>query len=339
MNIGLTYDLREAYRREGYGEEETAEFDELETIAAIESVLRALGHTTIRVGHLRALAARLVQGERWDLVFNLAEGLHGYGREAQVPALLEAYRIPYTLSDPLVLSLALHKAAAKRYLRDHGICTPDFEIVESLQDLERVALPYPLFVKPIAEGSSKGICAASKVQDRAQLRTVCENLLQRYPQPVLVERFLPGREFTVGILGSGREAEALGAMEVLLRAQAEPEVYSYANKKDYGHRVQYRLAEDEVGVAAMRMALAVWTALGGRDAGRIDLRCDEAGRVQFIEANPLAGLHPENSDLVILGRMKGITYSELIERIILSAACRIPAQSGARSTHTHTMTS
>ena len=103
MNIGLTYDLREAYRREGYDEEETAEFDELETIAAIESVLRALGHTTIRVGHLRALAARLVQGERWDLVFNLAEGLHGYGREAQVPALLEAYRIPYTLSDPLVL--------------------------------------------------------------------------------------------------------------------------------------------------------------------------------------------------------------------------------------------
>lgn len=339
MNIGLTYDLREAYRREGYGEEETAEFDELETIAAIESVLRALGHTTIRVGHLCALAARLVQGERWDLVFNLAEGLHGYGREAQVPALLEAYRIPYTLSDPLVLSLALHKGAAKHYLRDYGICTPDFEIVESLQDLERVVLPYPLFVKPIAEGSSKGICAASKVRDRAQLRVACENLLTRYLQPVLVERFLPGREFTVGILGSGREAEALGAMEVLLQAQAEPEVYSYANKKDYERRVQYRLAEDEVGVAAIRMALEVWTALGGRDAGRIDLRCDEAGRVQFIEANPLAGLHPENSDLVILGRMKGLTYCELIERIILSAARRIPAQSDARPTHTHTMTS
>ena len=338
MNIGLTYDLREEYRREGYGEEETAEFDELETIVAIESALRSLGHTTIRIGHLRALAARLVRGDRWDLVFNLAEGLHGYGREAQVPALLEAYRIPYTLSDPLVLSLALHKGAAKRYLRDHGICTPDFAIVESLQDLERVALPYPLFVKPIAEGSSKGICAASKVRNGTQLRVVCENLLHRYQQPVLVERFLPGREFTVGILGSGREAEALGAMEVLLRAQAEPEVYSYANKKDYGRRVQYRLAEDEAGVAAMRMALEVWTALGGRDAGRIDLRCDEAGHMQFIEANPLAGLHPENSDLVILGRMKGLTYAELIERIILSAARRIPVQSGARPAHMNAMT-
>jgi D-alanine-D-alanine ligase len=338
MNIGLTYDLREAYQREGYGEEETAEFDELETIAAIESALHALGHSTNRIGHLRALAARLVQGERWDLVFNLAEGLHGYGREAQVPALLEAYRIPYTLSDPLVLSLALHKAASKRYLRDHGIRTPDFEIVESLQDLERVVLPYPLFVKPLAEGSSKGISAASKVQNRAQLHAVCENLLERFAQPVLVERFLPGREFTVGMLGSGREARALGAMEVLLGAQAEPEVYSYDNKKDYERRVQYQLAEDAVGVAAMKMALAVWTALDGRDAGRIDLRCDEAGHLQFIEANPLAGLHPEHSDLVILGRMKGLTYNELIERIISSAARRIPAQSGARPAHTHAMT-
>ena len=331
MNIGLTYDLRDEYRRQGYGEEETAEFDELATVVGIESALHSLGHTTNRVGHLGALAARLVQGDRWDLVFNLAEGLHGYGREAQVPALLEAYRIPYTLSDPLVLSLALHKGAAKRYLRDHGICTPDFEIIESLQDLERVALPYPLFVKPIAEGSSKGISAASKVRDRAQLRAACEHLLDRYLQPVLVERFLPGREFTVGILGSGREAQALGAMEVLLRAQAESEVYSYANKKDYERRVQYRLAEDEAGVAAMRMALEVWTALGGRDAGRIDLRCDEAGRVQFIEANPLAGLHPEHSDLVILGRMKGLTYAALIERIVSSAARRVPAQSGAQS--------
>ncbi len=330
MNIGLTYDLREEYRREGYGDEETAEFDAIETIDAIANALRSFGHTTNRVGNLRALAARLVQGERWDLVFNLAEGLHGYGREAQVPALLEAYQIPYTLSDPLVLSLALHKGAAKRYLRDHGISTPDFEIVESLQDLERMALPYPLFVKPIAEGSSKGISAASKVLDREQLRAACEHLLHRYGQPVLVERFLPGREFTVGILGSGREAEALGAMEVLLRAQAEPEVYSYANKNDYERRVHYRLAEDEVGVAAMRMALKVWTALGGRDAGRIDLRCDEAGCVQFIEANPLAGLHPENSDLVILGRMKGLNYAELIERIILSAVRRLPSQSGAR---------
>lgn len=330
MNIGLTYDLREAYRREGYGEEETAEFDELETIAAIESALRSLGHTTDRIGHLSALAARLLQGARWDLVFNLAEGLHGYGREAQVPALLEAYQVPYTLSDPLVLSLALHKGAAKHYLRDHGIRTPDFAIVERLQDLERVALPYPLFAKPVAEGSSKGISAASKVQNGAQLRAVCENLLERYLQPVLVERFLPGREFTVGILGSGREAEVLGAMEVLLQAEAEPEVYSYANKKDYERRVQYRLAEDEAGISAMTMAREVWTALGGRDAGRIDLRCDEAGQVQFIEANPLAGLHPDTSDLVILGRMKGLTHGDLIERIISSAARRIPAQSSAK---------
>ena len=118
MKIGITYDLRDDYIAEGYTEEETAEFDHPRTIAAIEDTLQSLGYETDRIGHIRALARRLVAGNRWDLVFNIAEGLRGFGREAQVPALLDAWEIPYTFSDPLVLSLTLHKGLTKRVIRD-----------------------------------------------------------------------------------------------------------------------------------------------------------------------------------------------------------------------------
>lgn len=327
MNIGITYDLREDYTREGYDEEQAAEFDCIETIVAIELALRSLGYSTERIGNARALIHRLGRGDRWDLVFNIAEGMYGFGRQALVPALLDTYGIPYTFSDPLALSITLHKGMAKRVVRDQGIPTPDFEIIGDLAHLEKVMLPFPLFVKPIAEGTSKGISRMSKVCDRSDLRSHCQYLLARYCQPVLVETFLPGREFTVGILGTGNSCYALGVMEILLLEQAEPEVYSYDNKKDYEGRVSFRLAADAASAMATQIALDVWMGLGCRDAGRVDLRCDATGRPNFIEVNPLAGLHPSDSDLVILGHLIGISYVELIERIIASASSRagVPA--------------
>ncbi len=126
MRVGLTYDLRSEYLAQGYSEDETAEFDKEETIDAIEETLRAMGHATERIGNVRRLFGLLAEGRRWDLVFNIAEGLHGIGREAQVPAALEAFDIPYTFSDPLVMSLTLHKAMTKRVLRDAGVATSDF---------------------------------------------------------------------------------------------------------------------------------------------------------------------------------------------------------------------
>jgi D-alanine-D-alanine ligase len=212
VKIGITYDLRDDYLAEGYGEEETAEFDHPVTIAAIEGALHILGHDTERIGHIRKLAEKLVAGEKWDLVFNIAEGLRGFGREAQVPALLEAYDIPYVFSDPLVLSLTLHKGMTKRVIRDLGIPTPDFTVVESPEEIERVALPFPLFAKPVAEGTGKGVTAASKINDRAELERVCLLLLETFRQPVLIEAFLPGREFTVGIIGTGGEAFVPGVL-------------------------------------------------------------------------------------------------------------------------------
>ena len=181
MNIGLTYDLRADYLAEGYGEEETAEFDRPDTIEAIEAALTELGYQTDRIGHARHLIGRLAQGDRWDLVFNIAEGLRGLAREAQVPAILDVYDIPYTFSDPLVLSLALHKGLTKTIVRQAGIPTPDFALVERPADVDAVDLPFPLFAKPVAEGTSKGISAASKILDRRALRQRCESLLRRVP--------------------------------------------------------------------------------------------------------------------------------------------------------------
>jgi D-alanine-D-alanine ligase len=323
MRIGVTYDLREDYIALGLGDEETAEFDRLDTIKAIESALQDLGFETDRIGNIHSLVSRLVAGDRWDMVFNIAEGLRGFGREAQVPALLDAYNIPYTFSDALVLALTLHKGMTKRVIRDLGIPTPDFSLVETVSDCDEVHLPLPLFAKPVAEGTGKGINAASKIRTKKELRSVCERLLSGFNQPVLVEAFMPGREFTVGIVGTGKAARAIGCIEVALRKEAEPEAYSYWNKKKYDELVEYLLVEDEMADRAIQVAVAAWRGLGCRDGGRVDLRADGKGIPHFLEVNPLAGLNPVVSDLPILCTLKGMAYRDLIALIMESALTRV----------------
>jgi D-alanine-D-alanine ligase len=334
MKIGITYDLRHEYLAAGYSEEETAEFDRLETIEALDQTLQQLGYTTERVGHVRRLTARLVEGGHWDLVFNIAEGLYGFGREAQVPALLDAFDIPYTFSDPLVLALALHKGMTKQVMGTLGVPTPGFAVVETEADLDLIDLPLPLFAKPVAEGTSKGISGASKICTRQELQTVCRHLWHLYRQPVLVETFLPGREFTVGMVGTGKQARALGVMEVLLSDKAEPEVYSYANKALYETRVRYRLVDGVLADHAIAIALRAWRGLGCRDGGRVDLRCSADATPYFLEVNPLPGLHPVHSDLPILCRLLGMGYVTLIEMILDSALQRLALSSRVSSPRT-----
>lgn len=323
MKIGITYDLREDYLIEGYSEEETAEFDRAETIEAIDQTLKELGYRTDRIGHLKSLTRRLAAGDRWDLVFNIAEGLRGFGREAQIPALLDAYDIPYTFSDPLVLALTLHKGMTKHVIRDMGIPTPDFAIIEKEDQITGICLSYPLFAKPVAEGTGKGITAASKINTEKELVDVCRMLLTVFKQPVLVESFLPGREFTVGIIGTGKDAIATDTMEVCLKAQAEPDVYSYINKENCEELVEYRLVYDEEAQQVRETALSAWRGLGCRDAGRMDLRSDRSGRPNFMEVNPLAGLHPQHSDLPIIFSLMGRTFHQLIDMIMHSALKRV----------------
>lgn len=323
MRIGLTYDLKDDYLALGFSEEDAAEFDRLDTIDALDETITGHGHTVERIGHVKHLAAALVAGRRWDLVFNICEGVHGIGREAQVPALLDAYAIPYTFSDPLVLALTLDKAMTKRVVRDLGIATPAFALVETMDDARHVDLPFPLFAKPYAEGTGKGIGGFSKVMDQAALVETCARLLERYKQPVLVERYLPGREFTVGIVGTGRKARAIGALEVCFGDNADATAYGYENKAYYEDLVTYRLETGSLADLCMAVALGAWRGLNCRDAGRVDLRLDEQGVPNFIEVNPLAGIHPTISDLPILCSKVGMTYKELIGEILVSAGERI----------------
>jgi D-alanine-D-alanine ligase len=323
MRVGLTYDLRSDYLKEGFSLEETAEFDKADTIEGLEGAIKAHGHSVDRIGHVRALVVRLAKGERWDLVFNIAEGMRGIAREAQVPALLEAYDIPCTFADAAVLTVCLHKGFTKAVLQAAGVATAPFAVVERESDIERVALPYPLFVKPVAEGTGKGVTARSIVRSAAELRPAVSDLLRRFSQPVLVEPYLDGREFTVGVLGSGKSARAVAAMEIHLGEKAEPGLYSLSNKENYEDRVTYTIADDAMGREAQRVALEAWVALGCRDAGRADLRAGADGRVYFLEVNPLAGINPVTSDLPIMWRMLGRKYEDLIGIILDEASARV----------------
>lgn len=332
MRVGITYDLREDYLAQGYSQEETAEFDAVETIQAIESALQKCGFIPERIGNIYQLTEMLVQGKSWDLVFNIAEGLFGSGREAQVPALLDAYRIPYTFSDPVTLAVTLDKALTKHIVRDHGIVTAPFTLVSTEEDIAACHLAFPVFAKPVAEGTGKGITAASHISSAVELRRVCKSLLHQYQQPVLVESFLSGREFTVGILGTGRQAEVIGVVEIVLRDTAEQNVYSFNNKEHCEERVHYCLVGDEEAQQAAATALAAWVALGCRDAGRVDLRSDAYGVPHFMETNPLSGLHPTHSDLPILWSSLGFSYDDLIQRIVSATLARLTKTSNIAKT-------
>lgn len=327
MLIGLTYDLRDDYVDAGWSEEDAAEFDKVETIDAIVSTLGGLGHEVDQIGGIDSLVGRIARSTRWDLVFNIAEGARGFGREAQIPCMLEAIGVPYTFSDPLTLSVCLHKGIAKSVVRATGIPTPDFSVIGDIGELESLRLKPPLFVKPVAEGTGKGISEKSKILDLSDLPQRVGDLLERFHQPVLVEEYLPGNEYTVGIVGRGLNSRVLGTMRVKLREKAEKEVYSYYNKENYEDLVEYELVHGAEAEAVSRVALGAWKSLGCRDAGRVDLRSDAEGHPNFIEANPLAGLNPDHSDLPILCRLQDLSYSWLIEEILIECSARLDGMS------------
>ncbi|WP_444932984.1 D-alanine--D-alanine ligase family protein [Microbulbifer sp. JTAC008] len=311
MRIGIVYDLRDDYLGMGFSEEDVAELDHLETIDAIHNALTSAGHHIERVGNIHRLAQQLVEGNTWDLVFNVAEGIYGTGREAQVPALLDAWKIPYTFSDPFANTVTLNKEMTKRILRDMGIPTAQFAVVRSVTDVNRVELEYPLMTKPLREGTSKGISPESKVIDKAALKNRCEYLLSRFNQPVLVETFLPGLEFTVGFLGTGATAECIGVMEKLLGD--EPVYYKYDGA------FPGRLVDDDQALKVRAIAQKTWEVLECRDGGRVDIRFDAQGAPMVMEVNVLPGLRPEVSELPVMCELAGIQYGAMINRIVESA--------------------
>jgi D-alanine-D-alanine ligase len=324
LHIGFVYDLRTDYLKMGMSEEETAEFDSEETIFAIEQALINLGHQVERIGNLHHLVESLAAGKRFDLVFNIAEGIYGISRESQVPALLEGYQIPFSFSSPDVLAICHNKALAKQQVRNFDLATAPFRLIRSISELDCISLPFPLFMKPVAEGAGKGITNESLILNQNSLRQYANQLLRDFKQPVLIETFLPGREFTVGLLGQGDKTEVLGTLEVLLKNNAEPVGHTYHNKEHCEDLVSYKLVTDKVSQNAAQLAKDCWKVLGCRDAGRIDIRCDLNGKPYFLEVNPLAGLHPTHSDLPILASQLGITHAQLIGSILKQSIARYP---------------
>jgi D-alanine-D-alanine ligase len=330
MRIALVYDLRDDYRVLGFSEEEMAEFDSVETVDQLAAALDELGCAPVRVGRGQEFAARLVAGERYDLVFSIAEGVKGRSREAQVPALCELFDQPYLFSDPLTLAACLDKAVAKRLVRDAGVPTPAFAVAESGHELAGWT-DFPAFVKPIAEGTGKGCEAASLVHGKAELHAAVQRIVGQYKQPALVERYVPGREFTVGIAGNGKDARVLGVCEILLKPNAEANVYSLRNKELCEELVTYAPADDGEARLAAARALEAYRVLECRDAARIDFRSDAEGEPYFLEANPLAGLNPWHSDLPILATQNGISFVALIGMILDAGLARYGLTRGQTS--------
>lgn len=300
--------------------EETAEFDKMETVDALAGSLKLMGHETELIGNIFQLTEAIVADKRWDLVFNIAEGLYGDGRESVVPAILDQYRIPYVFSGPVIMGISLNKHFTKLIVSAAGVPVSPGILISDISDISKCKLNYPLFVKPVSEGTGKGITEKSLVTSHHKLKTIVGSILSDFHQPAMVEEYLPGREFTVGIIGSGDDAEVIGGMEVICTDNLP---YSVKVKENYQQYCKYKPLNDDIAFECKTVALNSWKALGAVDAGRVDLKADRKGRICFIEANPLAGLNPIHSDLPILARMYGIEYQDLMERIMKSALKRL----------------
>jgi D-alanine-D-alanine ligase len=331
--------------------DEFAEWDSPTTIAAVEAALSRLGKV-VRLEAKEDFPERLRQANP-DIVFNIAEGFHGVNRESHVPAICEFFGIPYSGSDPFTLTLCLDKARTKETLTFHGIPTPRFAVVERVEDLGAVTeeLAFPLFVKPLHEGSSKGITDANLCFDRGHLSRQTAFLLENYRQPVLVEEYLPGKEFTCAVVGNGDEALVLpivGMNFETLPKGALP-IYSFDAKFVWDRpenpldifQCPARITR-ELQASIERVTLDAFRVLGCRDWARIDVRLDASGKPNVLEVNPLPGILPDpadNSCLPKAARAAGIGYEELIQNCLKYAAARqgvdldrsLPRGSGAQS--------
>jgi D-alanine-D-alanine ligase len=329
MKIGLTYDLKDDIEAEGqdFPEDALEEYDSLEVIRAIAAALRSLGHTTIRLGGGRKFLANIT-GKRVDCVFNISEGRGSLrSREAQVPAVLEMLNIPYTGSDPLTLSVTLDKPLAKQIVRDSGVATPAWHLIETQAQLKKLNdkdIILPAFVKPAYEGSSKGIRLNSKADTYSKVRSITAALLKQYNQPVLIEQYIEGEEVTVGIIGNSPPS-IVGIMHVVPRRKFKTFVYSLEVKRDYRNLVDYECPAKFPANVIKRIessSIKAFRALGCRDVSRVDFRIGRDGIPYFLEVNPLPGLNPVSGDLPIMSGKMGWTYNRLIGAIVNAAAAR-----------------
>lgn len=331
LKVGFTFNVKRI-KPTAEGEDREAEYDSPTTLQAIREAISSHGHEVVDL-EATAELPMVLASTPVDVVFNIAEGFRGRNRESQVPALLELLDIPYTGSDPATLSLALDKALAKRVVRAAGIDTPNFQLMNTGRErLDKQFVRWPLMVKPVAEGSSKGVISKSVCHNETELREVVKEMVERYQQPALVEEYIGGREFTVGLLGE-RRPEVLPPMEIVFTDKSDKTpIYKFEDKLEENDRIRYEVPAKLEPSQLERLRAAARTSfmsLGCRDVARIDFRMDETGKIYFIECNPLPGLTPGWSDLVLIAQGDGMDYHTLIGEI-LSGAIRRYKERGTR---------
>lgn len=325
LKIGFTYNEKRVLPGMDPLTDTEAEFDGPKTLEAIRSAIRKLGHEVVDFEATSDLPAKLGSADV-DVVFNIAEGLRGRNRESQVPALLDMMGIPYTGSDATTLAVTLDKGLAKKVVAEAGVPTPMSFLMSDPKEKIPSTLVYPLIIKPVAEGSSKGIYSSSVVHSEAQLRELAGVLIERYKQPALVELFVGGREFTVALLGEKRP-KVLPPMEIMfLDKDIDCPVYSYQYKLDFENHVRYETSPElnsKQKTLIETYARKAFMALGCRDVARIDFRMDLYGNPYFLECNPLPGLTPGWSDLCLISEGCGMGYETLIQEILSPAIRRL----------------
>lgn len=324
--VGLTFNLK----HNGNGTalktgDDEAEFDSPETVSAIKGAIESYGHKVVELEATPELPS-ILPGAGVDLVFNVAEGFDGRSREAHVPALLDLLGIPYTGSDATTLSLALDKALAKRLVNEAGLNTPPFLLMSSGKERLPKNLTFPVIVKPFAEGSSKGILSRSVVENESELRELVSETANKYKQAVIAESYLPGREFTIALIGEKRP-KALPPLEVIFTDNSRKfPIYSYDTKLPDTKAVTFEVPakiDMKLQKEIERYAKSVFSILGCRDFARVDFRLDENGKVNFMECNPLPGLTPDFSDFCVIAKAAGISYRSLIGEIMAPAIRRL----------------
>ncbi len=327
MRIGLSYDLKaEVSSGREQPEDALEEYDSADTINALQAALEIQGHSVVKLGGGRAFLQHLLH-EKIDFVFNISEGLGNYrSREAQVPSVLEMLDIPYSGADPQCLAICLDKALTKKLVSLAGIPTPRWQVVDpdSFTSMDWRTLPYPAFVKPVWEGSSKGIRLSSLAASQQELVKLVSDLLEHYRQPVLIEEFISGEEITVGLIGN-RTPRTVGIMRVVPRRRTADFIYSLEVKRDYENLVDYECPArlDTRSLEYIEQyARTAFRVLECRDFARVDFRVAPDGTPHFLEINPLAGLNPKSSDLIIMAGLVGIRYNELIGSILNAAQQR-----------------
>jgi D-alanine-D-alanine ligase len=340
LRVGFTYNVKRVKPTVDASEDREAEYDSPATLQAIREAIASWGHEVIDLEASPELPSVLASTPL-DIVFNIAEGFKGRNRESQVPAMLELLDIPYTGSDPATLSIALDKALAKKIVRQAGIHTPNFQLmVTGKERLNKEFTTFPLIVKPVAEGSSKGVVSKSVCHSEAELREVVKEIASKYQQPALVEEYIGGREFTVGLLGE-RRPRVLPPMEIVfLDKEEKTPIYSFQHKLDWTDRIRYDAPAKLEPALLERLRTAArnsFMALGCRDVARIDFRMDDKGRIYFIECNPLPGLTPGWSDLVLIAAGAGMDYRGLIGEIMAPAIRRYKEREARRAADEHAL--